>query len=169
MPNSAPVTDADLIRAAESLAEVEHLWLRLDALSPEATMTCYECGGTGTLAGGGIFGEVPCPTCDGQRTIPHPAADEMKQLAAPDFKGMRTKLHELSSAHDKALQEAYVRGEAAGPSPITREALQALEAEIAAVREQGRDRAVKQIAAAPAPGRGSLSIGTGVPGNEDEP
>lgn len=156
---TTPVTDADLQRAAESLSQVEDLWIRLDALSPEATMTCPECGGTGTLAGGGIFGEVPCPTCEGQRVVAHPAADEVKQLAMPDFRGMRSRLHELTSAHDRALHDAYTKGEAAGPSPVTREALQALEAEIAVVREQGRDRAVKQITAAPAAKRGALGDG----------
>jgi hypothetical protein len=138
-----PVTDDDLRHTAEALAEVEDLWSKLASLSDPA-IPCDECGGAGTLPGGGIFGEIECPTCHGKRTVAHPAAHHLKQLATPDFEGLRRRLHRLSAAHDEAHRKHYL-GDGDGVSPVTHEQLAAIDAEVAAVREQGRDLAVKQV------------------------
>jgi hypothetical protein len=138
-----PVTDDDLRHTAETLAEVEDFWSKLASLS-DPTIPCDECGGAGTLPGGGIFGEIECPTCHGKRVVAHPAAHHLKQLAVPDFESLRRRLHRLSAAHDEAQRKAYL-GQGEGISPVTHEQLAELDAEVATVREQGRDLAVKQV------------------------
>ena len=142
LQKSTPVTDEDLRHAAESLSEVETLWMKLSSLT-DPTIPCPECRGSGILPGGGIFGEIPCDECKGSGVVEHPAGDQLAQLAMPDFKGLRRRLSAMTSAHDKAQRQAYL-GEGDGISPVTHEELAALEQEIGKVREEGRGIAAKQ-------------------------
>lgn len=138
---TTPVTDDDLRNAAESLAQTEDLWTKISALSSQATMVCPECSGTGTLAGGGIFGEIECPTCEGAREVDHPAAAELGALAMPDFAGLRRQLRDMTSAHDEAARKAYLTG-GAFESPVTPAKVAAFTDQVAKVREEGRQMAV---------------------------
>jgi len=141
LQKTTPVTDDDLKHAAESLSEVEDLWMKLSSLS-DPTVPCHECRGSGILPGGGIFGEIPCDTCSGKGVVEHPAGDHLAQLAMPDFKGLRRRLGAMTSAHDKAQRQAYL-GEGDGISPVTHDDLAKLEEDIAQVREEGRGIAAK--------------------------
>ena len=167
MPTApAPVTDAELRHVAESLSEVEDLWTKLSSLA-DPTIPCPDCGGTGTIAGGGIFGEVPCDRCDGRRVVEHPAADQLQQLARPDFPGMRYRLQGMTAAHDRAQREAYL-GKGDGKSPVSRDELVRLEQDIAKVREEGRGIALAQAkGAAPAGLRSGGKYGSLGSGGEE--
>ncbi len=147
---TTPVTDHDIREVAESLQQVEDLWNKVASLT-DPRIPCPECGGTGTLAGGGSLGEIPCDTCDGQRYVDHPAAQEIGKLMLPDFGGLQNRLRLLCDSHDEAARRAYLGlkegGDGRFTSPVSREDLEALRKDIAAVREQGRQVAIEQAKA----------------------
>ena len=187
MTTTDPITDADIARAAEALNETEDLWAKLASMA-DPTVACPECGGSGTLAGGGSLGEIPCPTCDGERVVEHPAADAIGKLAQPAFEPVRRRLLAMGQQMDARKRAEYVNGTEGrerGMSPIptpdmpSKADLAAIELEIAKLREQGRDQAVKAIesarpgprdrrAALPRGARGSLAGAIGSRDDSDE-
>lgn len=185
---TTPVTDQDLREVAQSLHDVENLWTKVAALT-DPRMVCPHCAGTGTLAGGGSLGVIPCDVCDGECYVEHPAAAEIGQLALPDFKGLQRRLHALTTAHDEAARVAYLGlqegGDGRFASPVSREDLEQLRQDIGKVREEGRVMAMEQAKAQghalsggrreprslpkTTPQYGSLGDGGVRGGGEDEP
>jgi hypothetical protein len=147
---SLPITDEDIGRAASALNETEDLWAKIASMA-DPTIACPACGGTGTFAGGGIFGEIPCDQCDGQRMVEHPAAAEIGRLARPEFGPVRQRLLVMGQHLDVRRRAEYVNGTTGSadslPPVPTRNELAELEKEIAALREKGREQAVKALEA----------------------
>jgi hypothetical protein len=146
-PASLPITDEDIGRAAESLNATEDLWAKIASMA-DPMIACPECGGTGTLAGGGSLGEIPCPSCDGERMVSHPVADDLGRLALPDFQPVRRKLLAMGQALDTAKRAEYVQGTGGGgevPPRPTKGEVAMLEVEIAALKEKGREHAMRQL------------------------
>jgi len=147
-----PIDDNDVARAAEALNETESMWSKLSAMY-EPTAVCPECRGTGTLAGGGVFGEIPCPTCDGGGAVKHPLADEIGQLALPDFKPARRQLALMASALDKSNRYEYQKLNPDADQEVVKEPpkvpskgeMATLEKTISDLRESGRKKAMDML------------------------
>lgn len=179
-PNTDPIDDEDIRRAAASLDETQNMWSRLSAMYTP-TAPCATCHGAGELAGGGgVFGAIPCTDCDGNGQVEHPLADILA-LPMPNFEPARTKLLAMGQALDQHKRYEYeqLNPEAERtidrePPPLpTKDQLLEVEVAIADIKENARKTAMekheemqqqKQLgggARARGGARGSLAAGGG--------
>ena len=100
------ITEGDLAQRSQALDDAQAHWETVAYLS-QPRVPCPECGGRGVVTAG-VFGDVECVRCQGQRVIEHPGAEP---FAMPPFAQLRAAISDYGNAlADRALPEYLADG-----------------------------------------------------------